>query len=104
MDSIKKSDGVLLDPCLVTIPATTPLVAEEADCDALDVGGVAAAVTEVQRLLQHQPGVLAPGLDHDDPTSLLTIFLRLYQRLKKSRWCSVGRNILLKKRPFYDQN
>ncbi len=42
------------------------LVTEEADCDALDVGGVAAAVAEVQRLLQHQPGVLVSRLDHDD--------------------------------------
>ena len=42
------------------------LVSEKADRYALDVGRVAAAVAEVQRLLQHQPGELAPGLDHDD--------------------------------------
>ncbi len=49
------------------------MVAEEGDCYSLDVGRVAAAVAEVQRLLQHQPGELAPKLDHDDGVQRVVI-------------------------------
>ncbi len=41
------------------------LVAEETDCNALDVGSVTAAVIDVQGLLEDEPGKLAPRLDHD---------------------------------------